>query len=233
MLSKIQRLTKSLFPTGRVWRIVPGGIFDKILSSFSSIESTALDGAMNVLDVILPDNDNFTAQDATDWEVRLGLITNLSLSLEDRKQAIIRKMNHPGTIKARQNYRFLERELRNANFDVYVYENIFSDGSGGLETRTPEAVIGSNTGSTEAQLGMNQLGEAQLGTAYLNKAVWSLDRKDQYFDAGTLLRRTFFIGGNPLGTFANVDATREIEFRELIMKVKPAQTVGWLLVNYI
>lgn len=232
MLDKLKRLTKSLHPTGRAFRVPTGGTLDRLYSAINNVENTVLNDTLNVLDVILPDNDNFTAQDATDWEVRLGIITNTSLSLEERKAGIIRKMNHPGTIPARQNYRYLERELQAAGFNVYVYENIFDDGSGGLETRTPGEVIGGNTGATQSQLGMNQLGQAQLGVGYLNKVAWSIDDADRYFDAGQLLRRTFFISGSPLGTFANIPLSRKMEFRELIMKIKPAQTVAWLIVNY-
>ena len=232
MLSKIARLTKRLLPTGRAFRVPSGSTSDKLLSAFSEVENTALEGALNVLDVILPDNDNFTAEDATDWETRLGLITNTNISLEQRKVGILRKMNHPGTIKARQNYRYMERQLQAAGFDVYVYENRFDDGGGGLETRSPGNVIGGTTGATEIQLGMVQLGDTSLGVDYLNKVVNDITDRDKYFDAGSLLRRTFFVGGSPIGTFANVPESRKLEFRELILKIKPVQTVGWLLVNY-
>lgn len=232
MLDKIIRLGKSLFPTGRAFRVPSGGVAEKTFNALSELENQAVADSLNVLDVILPDNDNFTAQDATDWEVRLGLITNTSLSLDQRKAAIIRKLNHPGRIPARQNFRYLERELRVAGFDVYVYENRFDDGGGGLETRSPGDIVGA-TGSTQNQLGMFQLGQFELGTDYYNKVVTSLDDSDQYFDLGNKLRRTFFISGNPITTFAEVDETRKEEFRELICKIKPAQTGGWLLVNYV
>ncbi len=232
MFNQIVNLTKRLYPTGRAFRIPYGGVWDKLHRAFATVENEAVQEGIAILDAVLPDNDNFTSDDATAWEKRLGLIVDTSKSLEDRKEGIKRKLNHPGAIPARQNYRYLERELRAANFDVYVYENRFDDGSGGLETRTVSDLIGSS-GSTQNQLGMNQLGQAQLGTAYYKKAAWSLDDKDKYFDVGTIQHRAFFISGNPITTEATVDASREQEFRELIMKVKPAQTVAWLLVNYV
>ncbi len=232
MFNQVINLTKRLYPTGRAFLIPFGGVWDKVHRAFAEVEVKAVKEAKGVLDATLPDNDNFTADDAAAWELRLGLIVDTTKSLDDRKVGIKRKLNHPGRIPARQNYRYLERELRAAGFDVYVYENRFDDGSGGIETRTVEDIIGAS-GGTQNQLGVNQLGQAQLGTAYLKKAVWSIDDADKNFDVGTLQHRAFYISGDPITTQATVDASREREFRELIMKVKPVQTVAWLLVNYV
>lgn len=232
MSDKIVRLGKRLLPTGRAFRSPINGVAEGLMTAVANVEQEAKDDANAILYAILPDNDNFTEQDASDWERRLGLITNTTLTLEERKAAIFRKMNHPGDIPARQNYRYMERELRAAGFDVYVYENRFDDGMGGLETRSPGDIIGT-TNSQFWQLDEFQLGEVQMGQDYKRKAVWSLDRTDYNFDAGSLLRRTFFIAGDPISTFADVDATRETEFRELIMKIKPVQTIAWLFVNYV
>jgi len=54
-----------------------------------------------------------------------------------------------------------------------------------------------------------------------------------YFNIGSNLTSTFFIGGAVLGDFVNVDLLRRDEFRQLILKTKPVQTVGYLLVDYI
>jgi len=188
---------------------------------------------VSTLDSALPDNANFTADDATAWEKRLGLITNSDVPLADRKLAIIRKMNHPGSIPARQSPEFLQRELRAAGFDVYVYRNRFPDGMGGYITKDPLTVTG-GIGGTNRQHGQFQHGQAQHGSAYTNLIVNHIEEeKDAIFDIGSNLRSTFYIGGTPIGTFANVDADRKAEFRQLILKVKPAQTVGFLLVNYV
>jgi hypothetical protein len=55
---------------------------------------------------------------------------------------------------------------------------------------------------------------------------------DSSFDIGENYRSTFFIGGEIPGTFADVDANRETEFRQLILKLKPSQTIAYLLINY-
>ena len=42
-----------------------------------------------------------------------------------------------------------------------------------------------------------------------------------------------FESGTPLGNFADVSADRKIEFRDLILNLKPVQNIGVLLINYI
>src|SRR6478736_6437530 len=158
-LSKIKKLTQKLFPTGRAFKMPVGGYFDLLTDALTESEARAYADALSTLDSALPDNNNFTESDATSWETRLGLPTNISIPLADRKLAIMRKMNHPGTVKARENYRFMESQLQAAGFDVYVYENRFDDGLGGWETMSPTDFSSEAYPSADVQLG-----DAQLGT---------------------------------------------------------------------
>lgn len=229
---KILELTSKLYPTGRAFKLPVDGPLSKLHSALAESESDAFDDAVSILNSALPDNDQFTTDDATDWERRLGLITNDAVSLANRKLAIIRKMNHPGTIPARQHYLYLQGQLQAAGFDVYVFENRFPDGFGGYVTQTPQAVTGG--AGSEIQHGDIQHGDSQHGTQIFDLVVNSIDADiDKFFNIGGNLRSTFFIGGNPLGTFANVDADREVEFRQLILKIKPVQTVAYLFINYV
>lgn len=230
---KIVSLTKQLYPTGRAFKMPKFGYLDKLHNALAESENQAYSDAVSILNSMLPDNDGFTADDATDWERRLGLITNESVSLADRKLAIIRKINHPGTIPARQNYLYLQGQLQAAGFDVYVYENRFPDGGGGYETYNPLTVSG-GAGSFAYQHGDLQHGDFQHGAAFQNICVNHIDEaEDWLFNIGSNLKSTFFIGGTPIGTFANIDANRKREFRQLILKIKPVQTVAYLFVNYI
>lgn len=233
-IDKIKKLTKQLLPTGRAFKMPIDGVFEKLRNGLAVSEEKAFDDAKSILNSALPDNDDFSESDATSWERRLGLITNTSVSLEDRKAAIRRKMNHPGLVKARQNFNYVQGQLRAAGFDVYVYENRFPDGGGGYETKDPLVVTG-GIGGVENQLGDNQLGDAQLGPSFGNYYVANsiTQEGDLDFEIGSNLIFTFFIGGNPIGTFANVDSDREIEFRQLILKLKPAHTVAFLFINYV
>ncbi len=231
--AKILALYRQAYPKGRAFRMPVGGDLEKLHNGLIVSEAQAYSDAIAILDSILPDNSNFTEDDATDWERRLGMIYSPLVSLADRKLAILRKMNHPGTIKARQHYLYLEGQLQAAGFDVYVYENRFALYPTGYETRNPLVVSG-GLGSYNNQFNDFQFGDTQFGTVYNNIiANYIEEEKDFGFDVGDNLRSTFFIGGSPIGTFANVDLNRKDEFRQLISKIKPAQTVGYLFINYV
>lgn len=224
---KIFTLTKQLFPTGRAFKISP----DKISRALAITQAQAYNAALSILDSALPDNTNFTPGDAKDWEHRLGLITNEFVSLDLRKQAIIRKMNHPGTIPARNNWRFLQNQLQAAGFGAFVYENRFDDGMGGYNTQSPEALSG--VVSSVKQYGQFQYGQAQYGGGNRSLVANHINEEiDFAFNVGSNLRSTFFIGGNPIGTSANIDIQRKDEFRQLILRVKPVQSIAFLFVNY-
>lgn len=232
VIEKLLKLTKQLYPTGRAFRVNEGSYKERLHKALIQSEARAYNDAVSIQDSSLPDNENFTEQDASQWEHRLGLITNDAVSLEDRMAAIRRKMNHPGTIPARQHYLYLEGQLQAAGFDVYVYENRFPDGLGGYTTKTPGEFTGGS--GNVVQYNDIQYGDAQYGTSTWNLIVNNLDETlDQSFNIGSNLRSTFFIGGPYEGEFADVDENRKLEFRQLILKIKPVQTVGYLLVNYI
>lgn len=250
-LDRLLKLTKQLFPTGRAFRVSDNSTKEKVTKALLYSEERFYNDSVGILNSILPDNDFFTAEDATRWEERLGMIIGIGVPLQDRKDAIIRKMNHPGTVLARQSAGYLQNQLQLAGFDVYVYENI--------PAQTPESVL-IDANNAPNQLGGFQLNNQQLGNVYsvnpdlftafqlndfqlgsqqLNSIIYNnlivnniIEANDFAFNYGTL-RRTFFIGGNPLGTFSNVLASRKDEFRQLILKIKPAQTVGFLFVNYV
>lgn len=125
MGEKIFKLLRLLYPRGRAFKLPYLGTFWKFTDALSLSLARAASDGISILDSIIPDNSSFTAQDATDWERRLGMITNSSVSLTDRKAAIYRKMAHPNGQPARQHYLFIEFQLRLAGFDVRLYENRF------------------------------------------------------------------------------------------------------------
>jgi len=260
ILDKIRLLTEQHYPTGRAYKGPRGGWRDKLHKAMGTVEAQAYLDNLATLSAILPDNDNFTAADATDWERRLGLITNSAVPLADRKLAILRKMNHPGTIKARQHYLYLQGQLQAAGFNVFVHENRFDDGLGGLVTIDVAQFIGEGIeeiathGDAEhgeiehgdattvfpelftfAEHGEIQHGEAEHGGWTYNEIIANeiVAEADFGFNTGDNLRSTFFIGGEVPGTFADVSAERETEFRQLVLRIKPVQTVAFLLINYV
>jgi hypothetical protein len=247
--SRFLLLTKQLYPRGRAWKLFNNSWFERLHKGLAVSESRAYGDAVAILNSILPDNDNFTAEDATDWERRLGLINNPLVDLADRKLAIIRKMNHPGTIKARQHYLYIQGQLQAAGFDVYVYENfgellpadfiVIPEIASLDEANLDEFNLGDTTTVYPELFGFANLDEFNLGEfnldeeVYLNKIVNNIPTEaDSFFDIGQTSRATFFIGGFPQGTFANVPLIRRDEFRKLILTLKPVQNVGYLLINY-
>jgi hypothetical protein len=218
-IESIKKLSRQLFPSGRAFNYPVNGDLDKLMGALAESESQAVNDTNSTLFQILPDNADFTADDASKWENRLGMINGSALPLADRKAAIIRKMNHPGDIPARQSWDYLQNSLQTAGFDVYVHENL---------SETP--ILGS-----PIQLNQIQCGQYQSNSSpYLFKVVNSLDAEvDKNFVLSTDYRSTFVIGGAVFGSSANVLALRELEFRQLILKIKPVQTAAFLYINYI
>lgn len=226
----ILNLTKSLHPKGRAFLVLFGSIKERFIKALAISEDKAYNEALNIRDAILPDNVNFTEENATKWERRLGLITNNLTSLDDRKLAIQRKINHPGTIKARQHFLYLQGQLRSAGFDVFVHENRFPDGGGGFETKTPNELIGVSGESVHSPL--IQHGQIQHGSSFSEKIANSIDPEvDASFVIGNNFRFTFFIGGLVVGDFATIPASREKEFRQMVLRIKPVHTIAFLFIN--
>lgn len=246
---KIKSLLKQLLPTGRGFKMPLDGDGDKFIEVNAASNASTYDDIVSTLNAILPDNANFTADDATDWEKRLGMIVSPLVDLEIRKAAIIRKMNHPGTIPARQSSDYIESQLHLAGFtDAYVHANrdflsVYEILSIGYPIQLGDNQLG------DAQLGnvfsyhsgcfhTVQLGDVQLGSWQLGTNVWcdiianhiDLDI-DKLFYIGENYR-TFVIGGAVFGDFGNVDPDRIDEFRQLVLKLKPANSVAILLLNY-
>ncbi len=247
---QILKATNQLYPTGRAFNMLNGTELSNLHKALIKSESLAFENAKGILNHILPDNDGFGTDDAALWENRLGLITNTAVSLADRKLAIQRKMNQPGEYPAKQSAGYLEEQLQAAGFTVYVHENI-------PETDIYDFLITNNT----VRFGPNRMGTFRYNSTvpnynslfdvirmntvrmgavrfnqkvYLNKVANHIEEyKDAYFPIYDNFRSTFFIGGITKGDFANVPLARKEEFRQLILKIKPVQTIGYLLINYI
>lgn len=231
----ILKLTKQLYPTGRAFKMAFGSYFEKLHRALSVSETQAYSDAISIKNSLLPDNVNFTVADAEDWERRLGLITNPLVSLNDRKAAIKRKLNQPGVNPAKGHYLYLQEQLQTAGFSVNVYENRFlTYYPDGYIALYPSQLTAATPIYNTVRHGMyNHAFGVHHGKFYNNKIANFIDKsKDYYFDIGKSLHATFFIGASPLGTFATIPAAREEEFRQLVLKLKPAQTVAYLFINF-
>jgi len=226
-----RKVTKELYPRARAWVMKLSSIFNQFHEALAYSESRAYSEIIDIRDSLIPDNDNFSEEDATQWERALGLYNQPYLDLATRKTIILRKMQFPGTVKARQHYKYIEGELQKVGFDVYIHENRFPDGSGGYETIDPRTSI-LNT----FLLGQTLLGQSGITGGFTVLANYVEEAKDANFNIGAEinLRATFFVGGEVFGTRAVIPENRKSEFREMLLKLKPAQTVGaFLLTDYI
>jgi len=219
MQEKIFKLTRQLFPRGRAFWLQKYGVFTELMRALAESEATALQMCYDIMDSVLPDNDNFSVEDASNWESALGLMDLSHLTLPARKTAIKEKIKYPGDIPARQNYLYMQGRLQDAGFSVYVTPNT-------VPTPYNAALYGETRYG-----GLNYGTAAETGEIIANHIDSTRDA-DFIFGGMDNMRSTFLIG-SITGGYASIDATRKTEFRELILKIKPAQMGGLLKINYI
>jgi len=230
----ILKLTVQLLPEGRAYSMNENTFNFRRESAIAEITGGTVGDVAGILDSILADNDNFTEDDATKWELRLGMIVqNSSVPLADRKLAILRQYNHPGTVLARQSFDYIQGQLNDAGFtNVFVYGNI--------DRLPPSAYVGIQATGI-AEFGGDcqysdeiEYGSTLSGSIFENMIANNIEENpDKYFDVGDNLSGIFYISGVVLGDFINIDVNRKNEFRQLLMKLKPANQAGVLFVNYI
>lgn len=218
-------LTNQLYPDGRAFKMAEDSTLRALHEAIAEGESEGLEDVKNILDIIIPDNTNFTTDDATDWERRLGILINPDATLADRKAAILRKMAFPGNVAARGSAAFIEGELRKAGFDVYVHANV--------NAVAPETLY-SGSFIDDLQHGDAEHGEQEHGGLYTNIVANSIDPEvDKLFNIGANFRCTFFVGGPNVGDYASIPAAREVEFRQLLLRLKHTQTIAFIFINYV
>ncbi len=218
---EINNLTRQLYPTGRAWWMRRNGMFNRLLRGLVVSETEMINQAKGLLNSILPDNDYFSETDATRWERALAIFGSSGLTLSERKLIIEDKIKYPGDIPARQHWLYLEGRLQNVGFSVYVHEN-------------PSGIV-----LQDALYGNVKYGEMLYGqtTAYsgeiLANYIDSSKDSDYIIGGQNNMYSVFFVGGATFPATANVPLSRKDEFRELILKIKPAQTIALLLINYV
>ena len=224
MLSKekILNLTRSLLPRGRAFRMPQGGTMEKVFSGLAISEAKLMNDAVSIFDSIIPDNANFTEDDALMWEKKLGIRASSSTPLSVRMEAIRQKYNYPTTEAARQHWHFIQDQLQAAGFNVFIHEN--EDGV------SPDELLFTMHASTGIYHGVDEY----MGAGFSEFVVSHLEEEiDRDFVVGDNWYSTFFIGGETFPNFAEVPADRKEELRHLILQLKPTQTVGILFINFI
>lgn len=219
-------LITKLYPTGRAFYMKKNGTFNLLHQAINrSFIRVVQDGRLTI-DGTNPNSVNFESNDATLWEYRLGLTTNLNIPLEQRKQAILRKMAYPSNIKARQHPSFIQSQLQLAGFDVYVHENT-------IPYKTPADIIALSLGTTQHANNVQHGIGTQHGSLNFDVIANYPYINENYTVGIDNLWATFFIGGENLGEVANVPSNRMVEFKELVLKLKPAHTVAFIFINFV
>lgn len=223
----LRGITDNLYPTGRAFYAKKGGVFDNFKIAISNVFSKYLLAVDANYDSVYPDNENFTEEDADIWEYQLGITEISGLDLDIRKNNILLKLGYPNNVESRTSLSFIQSQLNNAGFDLFVHENTFP-------YINPSDITLS--GFTQNLHGFPLLhGSNTLhGGGNFQVIANSLESNEQHsFSDSSQLYATFFIGGSELGEFAEVDAIRERELREIIMKIKPLHTAAFIFINFI
>ena len=231
LTSIMSGLAVSLYPTGLAFTFPKFGVGDKLHEAINVSFIRIINDCRSTLDSLIPDNENFNSDDCSLWEYRLGLRSNIYANIDDRRSAILRKMSRGRNVKARQSKDYLEYQLQTAGFNVFVHENGFLEG-GVWVYKTPLDITGSalnltqHANSVQHGLGL-QHGEVS------SQVIANSSKPNESFSVGFGNQwATFFIGGQVLGTTATIPANREIEFRELVLKLKPLHLVAYTFINF-
>lgn len=227
------KMVALLYPTGRAWNLPEGGSYRAFHAGINlSLVQSALDAA-GTLDATFPDNVNFDSGDADLWEYRYGIPYNPALTLTQRMNNIYQAMAFPQNVLGRQSPSYIEAMLQAAGFNVHVHQNIFFDGFGELYQKTPADILGTVVSTTQLRFiaVQTQLGaQTQLGGA--SYQFIANEEKPESYSTGGVLWPTFFIAGDEINEIATIPRTRLTEFRRLVLKLKPAHTVAFLLINF-
>lgn len=225
-------MVRDLYPTGRAFYIPEKSIIDALHKGLNVSFIRLIQEAKKTIDKTFPDNINFTEQDATLWEYRLGLFINPDTTLENRRLAIKRKYAYPSNIKARQHPLFIQSQLQLAGFNVWVHENGFEEG-GVIVYKTPDQIASASVTSVQHGPPTQHGQGTQHGSLSYDVIANHYEAENYAVGGDTNLWATFFIGGENLGEAAVVPVSRQKEFRELVLKLKPAHTVAFLFVNFL
>ena len=226
IVSSFSDLSSQQYPTGRVWYMSENSNFKAFHEAINTSFARLIEDSNLSLDKMLPDNDNFDENDAELWEYRLGLITNINTDLELRKASIKRKLGHPNNVKARQSASYIEYQLQLAGFNVYLHENT-------LPYRTPSDIVEISSNLIVHNDTLLHGNSIIHGGESFDVIANSIEPNEQYsYGDDSNLWSTFFIGGPNLGDIATVPIDRQREFKELVIKLKPAHLTAFTFINY-
>jgi len=221
------QLNNDLYPTGRVWQNFDASILKTLHQALNASFIRLVEDSVATINSTFPDTELFNEDDVLLWEYRLGLITNTNIDLDIRREAVLRKLAFPNNIQPRQSRIYIEHQLQLAGFDVLVLEN-------SPPYRTPDDVLGDVPGEIQHADDIQHGDNTQSGGANFEVIANSIEPGENFAIGGDdKLYATFFIVRLVAGIMTAIDTevpqSREREFRELVLKLKPASTVAYIL----
>jgi len=200
---------KQLYPDGHAFNVSDNTnrfsiheSIDEALNSFISQLASLVNGA-------IPDSLNLDEKEVDLLEYKYGVYFTEGLTLAQRIERIRLKMTYPNNVVNRSSAAWIEHVLRSFGFDVRVYEN---------EGINPIIFF-----HAKNQYGNSLYNGSSYGGYKYNVIANSMFDGENY-NFGVNLWATFFIRIN-----TPIDSGRGGEFRELVLKLKPAHLCAILL----
>lgn len=252
-MASIRDITEKLFPTGRAHKV--GKVGEDMRLALSDGVERVNDAIDNLTHGVLPDNPNFNI----DWCLRHERVYGLSVYPSDTLQIrVARILSHitpyPKDVGV-LSLQVLQDEIDAAGWAgvLYIHENL-----GGLYPQDVLPQLSYPMQSGDGQLGDFQLGgydyandysqfyqwfqlaDFQLGGGMLgtvpqfnNKIANSLQWFDDLFVNLSPIENTFYVCGQNLGDIVVLPQSDEIPLRQLLLDIKPLNSVGFLLIEYV
>jgi uncharacterized protein YmfQ (DUF2313 family) len=214
----ILKLKKQLLPTGRAFNCAPDSNFETLLLGGSTAEATAFNDSLNIIEGLFSDNDNFLESDCERWENIFGIYSSVNDTLANRKLAIMRRMAFFSNVKGRQSKVYLQYALQLAGFDCYIFEYDY------IKDKITTIAHANNTfHSNSSYLGSSVI---PSHTGYIMNCVEQSEENDLVITNDNL-KTMFWIAGADFSYF-EVPIEREIEFRNIVLRIKPLHTIAIL-----
>lgn len=214
-IEEFSAMNRELYPTGRAWWKPKGSVFEKLHEALVIQESKVASEIIDIQYNFFADSTLISDSAISQWMSIFGIVSN---GTRDDKIALIKQAQcYPNGVFARQSSSFIENQLQIAGFDVYLHYN---------PTHNPNAAVyGLQTYGSSVYAE-----EGDTFTVVANNVDEALDSSFQIANGTTNL---FYIGGAVFGDYVDMPIERKNEFRELVLRLKPAHSVAVLYINYV
>ncbi len=250
------KVIKDLKPPGRAFRLPFENDLYKFHKAQAEEPNRVCDFYVDVRDSGIPTM-TMPADSLPDWESDLGLITNTSLTDDQRRERIIGKYYSVGG----QGPEYIQDRFQAAGFDVFVYENNpaagarqyitlmndfqlndaqLGDFTDRIDPRTLAGILYANPpiytnrkdylGSSlgDTNVEMNDFELGEFSTTLIEEFEYTIPT-----DSATYIFFWFLAGPGGIFDFVNIPADKQADFESLIFQLKPAHTWVIAQVNFI